>query len=343
MTHRRLLSFAWQWRASALAAMLLAIGLARPPETRAVEPVTIIVGYGAGGGFDGAARLLAAHAGKYLPGSPTILVQNMPGAGGIKAANYLANVAPGDGSVIAIFSQQLVLDQLLGVSTLDFRKFGWVGSLTNEQKTCVMATSSPAASWQGMLEHEHVLGGQFQGADQDMMTDLLHALFGIKSKLVTGYNGTQSLMLALDRGEIDGYCGQSYGSFIQIYDSYLKSKKVRFTVYASPKDLPQLPDIPNAFRLAKTDEQRQILDFMMGPTIFTRPFAGPPGLAKTKLEAWRTAFNATVKDPAFLADAERLRFDIEPMTGEEMDHAIAAIYATPPSAIANAEKFTLRH
>ena len=233
------------------AVVLLVAALAPALQTRADGPVTIIVGYGAGGGFDGAARLLAEHFGKYLPNNPTIVVQNMPGAGGLKAANYLSGVAPKDGSVISIFSQQLVLDQLLGVSPLDFRTFGWIGSLTNEQKTCVMATSSPAASWQGMLDHDHVLGGQFQGSDQDTMTNLLHALFGTKSRLVTGYNGTQSLMLALERGEIDGYCGQAYGSFTRIYSSYLASNTVRFTIYASPKDMAQLPDVPNAFRLAK--------------------------------------------------------------------------------------------
>lgn len=319
-----------------MALVLIAVAYGVVSPSRAGQPVTIIVGYGAGGGFDGAARLLAAHVGKYLPGNPVITVQNMPGAGGLKAANYLATVAPKDGSTIAIFSQQLVLDQLLGVSPLDFRSFGWVGSLTNEQKTCVMATSSPASSWQGMLGHDNVLGGQYRGSDQDTMTDLLRSLFGIKSKLVTGYNGTQSLMLALQRGEIDGYCGQSYGSFIRIYDSYLKSNKVRFTVYASPKDLSQLAGVPNAFRLATTDEQKQVLNFMMGPTVFTRPFATPPDVEMTKLEMWRNAFDAAIKDPGFLADADRLRYDIEPMTGLEMDKAIASIYATPKNAIAKA-------
>jgi tripartite-type tricarboxylate transporter receptor subunit TctC len=340
----RLPSINWPRLASWLvAAVLLTVGIGLSRAPRADEPVSIIVGYGAGGGFDGAARLLAAHIGRYLPNNPTVVVQNMPGAGGLKAANYLASVAHKDGSAIAIFSQQLVLDQLLGVSPLDFRSFGWIGSLTNEQKTCVMATSSPAASWQGMLENDHVLGGQYQGSDQDTMTSLLHALFGIKSKLVTGYTGTQSLMLALERGEIDGYCGQSYGSFTRIYDSYLKTNKVRFTIYASPKDMPQLSDVPNAFRFAKTDEQRQILNFMMGPTVFTRPFAAPPGLGAAVLEKWRKAFDATVKDAGFLADAERLRYDIEPMTGAEMDQAIAAIYATPHSAVAQAAQFMAGH
>ncbi len=232
-------------RATGAVAALLVCALPQLAEARFVGPATIIVGYGAGGGFDGAARLLAKHIGKYLPDNPTIVVQNMPGAGGLKAANYLASVARTDGSTIAIFSQQLVLDQLLGVSPLDFRKFSWIGSLTNEQKTCVMATSSPAASWQGMLDHEHVLGGQYQGSDQDTMTNLLQMLFDTKSKLVTGYNGTQQLMLAIERGEIEGYCGQAYGSFMRIYGNYLASGKIRFTVYASPKDMAKLPDAPN--------------------------------------------------------------------------------------------------
>jgi tripartite-type tricarboxylate transporter receptor subunit TctC len=326
-----------EWACVAAAVMAAAFGPAY--EVRAEQPVTIIAGYGAGGGFDGAARLLAAHIGKYLPSSPTVVAQNMPGAGGLKAAQYLAAVAPKDGSTIAIFSQQLVLDQLLGVTPLDFRTLGWIGSLTDEHKTCVMSTASPASTWQGMLDHDNALGGQYRGSDQDTMTELLRAFFGIKSKLVTGYSGTQSMMLALERREIDGYCGQSYGSFTRIYDSYLKNNKVRFAVYASPKDMPQLSGVPNAFRLAKTKEQRQVLNFMMGPTVFTRPFAAPPGLESGKLRQWRAAFDATIKDPAFLADAERLHYDIAPMTGAEMDKAIAGIYATPPNAIKRAVQF----
>lgn len=322
-----------------IAAAGIAAIFAPASQTRAEQPVTIIAGYGAGGGFDGAARLLAAHIGKYLPGNPAVVVQNMPGAGGLKAALYLAAVAPKDGSTIAIFSQQLVLDQLLGITPLDFRTLGWIGSLTDEQKTCVMSTASPASTWQGMLDHDNALGGQYRGSDQDTMTELLRAFFGIKSKLVTGYSGTQSMMLALERREIEGYCGQSYGSFIRIYDSYLKNNKVRFAVYASPKDMPQLPGVPNAFRLAKTDEQRQVLNFMMGPTVFTRPFAAPPGLDKGKLRQWRKAFDATIKDAGFLADAERLHYDVAPMTGAEMDRAIAGIYTTPPNAIKQAAQF----
>jgi tripartite-type tricarboxylate transporter receptor subunit TctC len=315
------------------------LALVAMPEAGAQTAARIVVGYGAGGGFDASARLVARHIGKYLPGKPSVIVQNMPGAGGLKLANYLMEVARADSSVLGIFSQQLVLSQLVGASPHDFRNFKWIGSLTNEQKTCVMATSSPAASWQGMIERPHILGGQGKGSDQDIMTNLLHSLFGTKSKLVTGYNGTQQLMLALERGEIEGWCGQSFGSFMMLYGQHLKSGKVRITVYASPKDNPQLAGIPNAFHLAKSDEQRQILNFMMGPTVFTRPFAAPPDISDAQRDTWRKAFDAAVKDPAFLGDAEKQRFEIETMTGAEMDKAIAAIYSTPKAAVAKAEQF----
>ena len=299
----------------------------------------MIVGYGAGGGFDASARIMARHIGKYLPGHPTVIVQNMPGAGGLKLATYLAEIARTDSSAVGIFSQQLVLSQLLGASPLDFRSFKWVGSLTNEQKTCVMSPQSPASTWQGMIDHPHAVAGQGKGSDQDIMTNLLVNLFHTKSKLVTGYTGTQQFMLALERGEVDGWCGQSYGSFMMLYGDRLKNNTVRFTVYASPKDSPQLAGVPNAFRLAKTDEDRQILNFMMGPTVFTRPFAAPPGIGNAALATWRKAFDETVKDAGFLADAEKQRFEIEPMSGAEMDQAIAAIYATPKAAIAKAQQY----
>lgn len=324
-------------------AALACVTLGPMPEASAQPTVRIIVGYGAGGGFDASARIVARHIGKYLPGRPSVIVQNMPGAGGLKLANYLAEVARADSSVVGIFSQQLVLSQLLGASPLDFRSFKWIGSLTNEQKTCVMAPTSPGATWQGMIDHPHVVGGQGKGSDQDTMTNLLNALFGTKSRLVTGYTGTQQFMLALERREIDGWCGQSYGSFMMLYGAHLKSGKVRITVYASPKDNPQLAGIPNAFRLARTDEQRQILNFMMGPTVFTRPFTAPPGIGNAERDVWRRAFDATVKDPDFLADADKQRFEIEPLTGAEIDEAIAAIYATPRSAVAKGEQYMGGH
>jgi tripartite-type tricarboxylate transporter receptor subunit TctC len=319
----------------ALAFLLLAMA----PQARAQTTMRMIVGYGAGGGFDASARIVARHIGKYLPGHPNVIVQNMPGAGGLKLASYLAEVARADSSVVGVFSQQLVLSQLLGASPLDFRSFKWVGSLTNEQKTCVMSPRSQAATWQGMIDHPHAVAGQGKGSDQDIMTNLLVNLFHTKSKLVTGYTGTQQFMLALERGEVDGWCGQSYGSFMMLYGDRLKTNTVRFTVYASPKDSPQLAGVPNAFRLAKTDEDRQILNFMMGPTVFTRPFAAPPGIGDAALATWRKAFDETVKDAGFLADADKQRFEIEPMSGAEMDQAIAAIYATPKAAIAKAQQY----
>jgi tripartite-type tricarboxylate transporter receptor subunit TctC len=302
------------------------------------KDVTIVIGYGVGGGYDSYARLLGRHMAKHLPGAPDVVPQNMPGGGALKAANYLFSIAPKDGSVIGTFAQQLALAPLLGTASYDARKFTWIGSITNEPKICVFSTSSPVASWEDMLQKEHRLGGEAPGADIDVVSNAIHTLFETKSKIVTGYHGSNELMLAVERGEIHGTCGQSYGSFMSRYGDLVRQGKVKIVVYASQANVPELKDVPNVFDLAKTDEQKGVLNFVLGASIMGRPYAAPPGIPQERKEALRKAFDETMKDPAFLEEAKKLNLEVSPSGGAAIEEALAKIYETPKAVVEKAAK-----
>jgi len=298
--------------------------------------ITMVIGYGVGGGYDLYARVLGRHMGRHLPGNPTFISQNMPGAGALKAANYMYFVAPKDGTVIGTFAQPLLLAPLIGTATYDSRKFSWIGSVMKEALTCVFSAKSPISSWEDMLTKEHTLGGQARGVQMDAFASTLRSLFHTKTKLVTGYNGQREIMLAIERGEVDGVCGQSYEALISVYASLLSEHKLRIVLQASNKNWADLRDIPNLFNLATTDEQKSILNFVLGSCTMSRIITGPPGVPTEKIQALRDAFDATMKDPEFLAEAQMLNLDVSPLSGAEIDMSLAKIYAAPKELIKKA-------
>jgi tripartite-type tricarboxylate transporter receptor subunit TctC len=302
----------------------------------ASKVITIVIGYGVGGGYDLYARVLGRHMGRHLPGDPAFVPQNMPGAGALKAANYIYFVAPKDGSLIGTFAQPLLLAPLIGTATYDSRKFSWIGSMMKEALTCVFSARSPIASWEDMLTKEHTLGGQARGVQMDAFASTLRSLFNTKTKLVTGYNGQREIMLAIERGEVDGVCGQSYEALISVYANLLSENKLKIVLQASRKDWPALRDIPNIFDLATTDEQRSILNFVLGASTMSRIIVGPPGVPAEKIQTLRDAFDATMKDPEFLAEAQKLNLDVSPLSGAEIDRSLAEVYATPKELVKKA-------
>jgi tripartite-type tricarboxylate transporter receptor subunit TctC len=291
--------------------------------------VSVIIGFGVGGGYDTYARLLSRHMGRHLPGNPVFVPQSMPGAGSIKAANYIYAVAPKDGTTIGTFGEFLTIAPLLGTLALDAQKFTWIGSIRKETKTCVFSTSSPIASWSDMLTKVHRVGGQARGSEIDLITNVFRSLFHTKSELVTGYNGQREVMLAMERGEVDGGCGQSYESFTTIFADLFQRNVAKMVVYASPWSLPGLKDVPNAFDLATTAEQKAILNFIFGTSIMSRAFAAPPDIPAERKLALRKAFDDTMTDPQFLADAAQQKLEVAPTRGSEIETLIGDIYATP--------------
>ncbi len=302
------------------------------------KTVSLLIGYSVGGGYDAYGRLLARHFGKHLPGNPNVVPQNMSGAGSLKAANYLYSVAPKDGSVIGTFSRSQGIAPLLDKAEFDSTKFTWLGSVTDEVSLCVTRRDAPVKTFSELLVTPATFGGEGAGSDPNIFALLYRNVFGAKIKIVTGYPGTNEIQLATERGEVDGLCGLSWSTLKGRYPHWLKDKKANILVQAGIKKQPELPDVPSASELAKQADQRQILQLILIGQAMARPFAAPPGIPADRKAALIAAFERTTKDPDFLAEAEKLNFEVNPVSADKLDALLAGAYATPKDVIAKAAK-----
>jgi tripartite-type tricarboxylate transporter receptor subunit TctC len=322
----------------AAAAMLTPAHAATPADFYKGRTVFVMIGYSPGGGYDLYARLLAQHLGKHIPGNPTVIPQNMPGAGSIKAANYLFSVAPKDGTTIGTFARNTGISPLLGQASFDATKFTWLGSITKDTSLCISWSASPIKSWNDVMTKQATFGGEGADSDPDIFAKLYKNVFGAKIRLATGFPGTTDTTLAMQRGEVQGLCGISWGTLKSRYANWLKEKRIAILIQAAPEKDPELPDVPLADDLAKNTEQRQILDFIVASQVMARPFAAPPGIPADRKAALRAAFDETMKDPAFLADAQKVLADVDPVSGAEVDALVASLYATPKDVVAKAAR-----
>jgi tripartite-type tricarboxylate transporter receptor subunit TctC len=300
--------------------------------------IFIIIGYSAGGGYDLYARVLAQHMGKHIPGNPTVVPQNMPGAGSIKAASYVFTAAPKDGTVIGTFARGMASSALIGQAPFDARKFTWLGSVTKDVTLCITWEASAAKTWDDVLTKQVVFGGEGPAGDPDIFAKLYKNVFNAKIRLATGFPGTTDITLAMQRREVDGLCGISWSTVKSRYASWVKDKRINILLQAAPNKAPDLPDVPMASDYAKTMEQRQMLDYALASEILARPFVAPPGIAEDRKAILRKAFDDTVKDPAFLADAEKTMIDIDLVTGPEAEAVVASLYALPKDVVAKAAR-----
>jgi tripartite-type tricarboxylate transporter receptor subunit TctC len=327
-----------------LALALLALGLggaARADDVAAFykdRSVALIVGYSVGGGYDLYARLVARYLGAHIPGQPTLVPQNMPGAGSLKAAEYLYAVAPKTGAVIGTMGRSMGVEPLLGRAHYDGTRFTWLGSVTDEASLCVTWHSAAVKSWTDLLTTEATFGGNGPGSDPDMFALLLKNLFGAKIKLVTGYPGSNDITLAMERGEIDGYCGMSVSSLKSRHPSWLADKQLNFLVQAALRKHPDFPDVPLLSDIAKTPEERQIVRLVAASQEMARPFLAPPDLPADRAAALRAGFDATMRDPEFLAEARRLELEVNPVDGAAIASLLAELYATPKDVVAKATR-----
>jgi tripartite-type tricarboxylate transporter receptor subunit TctC len=326
------------------ACALIALGLPRPAGAAGVEDfykgknISLIIGYSVGGGYDLYGRLLARHMGKYIPGRPTIVPQNLTGAGSLRAASFLYSAAPKDGTVFGTFGRTIATTPLLAPASAQFdaTKFTWLGSITNEVSMCVTWHSSPVKVWQDSLEHQITLGGEGSGADPDVYTLLYKNVFGAKWKLVTGYPGTNDTMLAMERGEVDGLCGLSWSTLISRHKRWLDDKKVNIIIQAALKKQAELNGVPLALDLARDVEQAQILKLFLTSQEMARPFAAPPAVPADRKAALAAAFEQAVRDPEFLAEAAKLQMEVNPLNSKRMGQLIAELYATPHDLVEKA-------
>jgi tripartite-type tricarboxylate transporter receptor subunit TctC len=303
-------------------------------QTLAGKTVNMIIGFGPGGGYDMWGRVLARHIGKHLPGNPSVVPQNMPGAGSYVAASHLYNVAPKDGTVMAIIARDAALGPLSGApgARFDSTKLSWIGSPTQETNICIAYHTSPVKTVQDLQRKELIVGDTGPGTGTRSYPKVLNAILGTKFKLVGGFRSSADVFLAMERGEVEGIC-ESLDSVNSRRPTWIPEKQVSVLFQAGAEPSPELKNIPFVLDLARNAEEKQTLEFLYAGQGIGRPFVAPPGLPPDRLKMLRDAFDATMKDPEFIADAKKSKFNVEPVSGEKLAALINKIYATPKAII----------
>jgi tripartite-type tricarboxylate transporter receptor subunit TctC len=338
MTRRRIDRFIFAFAAMALIAFTRPAGAQSAADFYRGRNVTVVIGFSAGGGYDLYSRLLARHLGKHIPGQPSVVPQNREGAGSERAVLYLYNAAPKDGTVIGTFSRSMAVAPLLVGAPFDATKLSWLGSISSDVSVCMMWHTSPVKTFDDMLVQPFTMGGLAKDADPDIFAMVLRNMFGAKLKLVSGYPGTNDATLAMERGEVNGMCGISWSTAKARHADWMRDRKVNWAVQLGLRKEADIADVPAVTDLAKTEEQRRMLRLIFAGQAMARPFAAPPGIPDDRRQALIAAFDATMKDPEFLAEAEKLQADISPVSANEIDRLLADVYATPKDIVAKAAK-----
>jgi tripartite-type tricarboxylate transporter receptor subunit TctC len=332
-----------------LGTMVLAVGLAlgsaAPAEAQSAaafykgKNLTMTIVSGAGGGYDTYSRLLSRHIGNHIPGKPSMINQNMPGASGIRGTNWLYNVAPRDGSVMGMTYNTNLLEPLLGNNRAQFdsTKFEWIGSITTQYNTCMIWHTSPVKTIEDIKKQEVRVSTTGLSGNSAKTPLMLNTLLGTKFKVISGYN-TRGMRLAVERGEVEGICGFSYDTYEAADPGWLREKKIRFLVQDAPKRIKQLPDVPLLSEYVTNPDHKKALEVLSVKNNVGRPYLFPPGVPQYLVKALRKAFDDTMKDPKFLADAGKMHITPDPMTGAEIAVALKNAYASPKDIVKVAAK-----
>ena len=294
----------------------------------------IMVGTGPGGGYDANARLVARHIGRFIPGAPKIIVANVPGGGGITAANKLFNVSPRDGLSIGTFSNALLTLPLLNPAATRFEptKFTWIGSLSREDGVCITSRTSGVASWNDLLAREVIAGTTAPGTTTHLYAAMLLNLFAAKFKIISGYPDGSSVVLAFTRGEVQALC-QTYSSLNVLHPEWLSQRQVNPIATIGLNRIPALPKVPSLMEFTRTERERDIVRILLAPTAAGRPFAAPPGIPRERAEALRAAFRQMSADAEFLADASQARIEVQTMDGAAISTLLEEISKTDPAVL----------
>ena len=302
------------------------------------KTVRIIVGFSSGGGYDVYGRLLSRHIGKYIPGNPTVVVQNMPGAASLKALQFLDQGAPADGATIVTFNPGLIMGSLTAPARtpLDFTKFAWIGNISEDIRVCYTWHGKGIRNWKELLAKDQIVFGNTGAGTSAFIDDrMLQMLFGVKLKMVQGYPGSADKKISIESGELDGDCG----SWTSLPEDWLRDKKIDIHARFSKTLAPGMPaNVPWAGDLLQTETQLQTYRLLVTGAEIGRPFLASKSIPTDRLAALRTAFDQAMKDPEFLAEAEKQRLIIGPDPGAVVEKRIAEIYATPPDVVARAKE-----
>ncbi len=296
----------------------------------------VVVGYDTGGGYDIYARALARHIGKHLPGNPTVIVKNMPGAQTRTAANYLFNIAPKDGTVIGTIARGLPTEELLGSGGIRFEsaKFNWIGSMNNEVSVGVAWHTSPVKTFEDTKKREMLVGAI---ADSLLFAQVMNAVLDTKFKPITGYKSGAEIGLAMQRGEVEGRMGWSWSSVVSMNPEWIREGKIRNLVQFSTSKHADLPNVPLVTELAGNDADRALLELVFSRQVIGRPFIAPPGLDAETVQILRKAFDDTMKDPAFVAEMEKANLEVNPISGKDVQALIDRLFKTPPAVLERAK------
>ena len=317
---------------TAIFALVLTSPIAAQPagDSLAGKSVSMIIGFGAGGGYDLWGRTVGLHIGRHLPGAPTVIPQNMPGAGSYAAASYIFNIAPKDGTVLGIIARDAALGPLSGATGARFdpTKLSWIGTPTKETNVCIAYHTSQVKSVLDLYDKQLIVGDTGPGTGTRSYPKALNELLGMKFKLVGGFPASSDVFLAMERGEVEGIC-ESLDSIKIRRPDWIPTRKISILFQGGAEPNPELDGVPFVLDLALTGEQRQALEFLYAGQGIGRPFVAPPDLPPDRLKMLRDAFKATMTDPAFVAEAQKSKLDLEPEDGEHLAVLIAKIYATP--------------
>jgi tripartite-type tricarboxylate transporter receptor subunit TctC len=302
------------------------------------KQVRLIVGQPVGNDNDVAGRLLARHLGKHIPGHPSILVQNMTAAASVAAANYLYGQAPRDGTMIGTFSRNIPSQAMIGQPniTADPRRFTWLGATSFPGRICTAAATAPINSMVDLFKRELIVGGSGAASTLSIVPTVLNHVLGTKFRVIEGYKATQDVLIAIERGELQGACS-TYSQF-RAFDRLFREGKLRILFRVEEAAINAIPDVPSIFELAKTDEQRQLMRFVFSSVEFGRPYVFPPDVPSERIAIMRNAIAAAVSDPELLAEAEKMKLDMAYRPPEHLERLIDNLYRTPPAMVQTIKK-----
>jgi tripartite-type tricarboxylate transporter receptor subunit TctC len=327
---------------------LLCIGLlAAPAQSASAQSVeefykgraiNLIIGGGAGGGYDVYYRALARHMGRHIPGNPTFIPKNQPAAGGLAAASSIYTTAERDGGTIGAFANNVTMDPLFGAVGARYEplKLNWIGSIGKLQNVCATWHESPIKTIQQATEREVIVGAAGATSNTALMPKVLNSILGTKFRVISGYDPAAGLTLSIERREVEGICGLSWSTMKASRPHWIKDHLLNVIVQMGMEKLPDLPDVPAALDIVKDPHKKRVLTLILMRQETGRPVAAPPGVPEERVAALRRAFDATMKDPAFIAEAEKLQLEIEPMTGPAIQTMLTDAFGTPKEIVAEA-------
>lgn len=304
------------------------------------NPVTIVVGFGVGGGYDVYSRTLSRHMGRHMAGAPTVIVRNMPGAGSMAAANYIYTNAPRDGTQFATFSRSIPTQPLFDAQGVQFEalKLNWIGSPASEVSVVFAPKENNFRSIEDLRARPMVVPASGHGADSAVYPYVLNALLGTKLKVVTGYQGSGDFMLAIERKEVDGMGGSSISTLRSTRPQWLKENKIDVLLQIALRKHPDYPNVPLALDFVKDPSDRKVMELVFSRQEIAFPYAAPPGVPGDRLAALRKGFMDTLRDRAFVEEAEKMGLEVSPVSGDEVLKILTAAYATAPELVERARQ-----